>query len=199
MDLIIILAVIIVLLLAVLIVFNQMNKKKREMMELTKKKQREAVLDHALRNPAAEESQKKNGVASMPYAVDYSKGRAEGGGADEGQSQVMVQVTEINELSERKYMLDPRAPITIGRQTGVNRIVASADTGIGERQCEIFLHRRGIFVRNINPDIPMVVLRKKQSAYVNETGIRLESNDRIQIAKIEFVIVLIDANGEIIY
>jgi hypothetical protein len=139
-------------------------------------------------------SKTKTKESPKPYDVDY--GSRENGKVDDVKNikkkkkQLMIQLIEKTELSTRKFMLDSKKGIRIGSDTQGNDITIY-DSKVAPHQCEIFEINNKIYVRSLSSQIRIFIIRKKESAIVDEKGIRLLSNDKIIIGNVTYSINII--------
>lgn len=186
--------------LLVVIIFSIISKKRREKKvkaQLAGDKIREETLDKLLLNKEAEIRKDENTFVAIPVAVNYDVNSIEKINTSEKKknrrNKVMVQIIENSELSERKYMLDPRKGIFFGSKTGKNHIVVS-DSDIDERQCEIRENTGNVYVRNIGNSGKLVLKRQKQSVYVEQKYIEIKAGDTLLIGNTIYKIDLISTS-----
>ena len=155
---------------------------------------REEALDRIILNENNSEEEGAN--PAIPFEVRYdsnhtnkinpSKGRKSG----KSNSKIMVQITENNEISARKYMLDPSKRIYMGSKNGKNHIVVS-DQHIDARQCEIIENGQNVYVHNIGGSGKLVLIRAGKKAYVESKYIELRSGDVLSIGETTFGIEVV--------
>lgn len=178
-------AVSVPLLLRFLIRLLKRNSREKELRQKAQDRQREETLDLVLLNP----QQGQAAAGSVPYEVDYA-------GNDKGMDlsgrrtadQIMVQLTEHNELSRRKHMMSLEKNIRIGSGGEGNSIVAA---GAGPCQCELFQYQSDVYVRDVGERRMTVLQRKKQKVYVEQNGIQLRTGDRIILGNVFFDVTII--------
>ena len=94
----------------------------------------------------------------------------------------MLQILEISEVSERKYMLNPQKGIRIGSKNGKNNIVLT-DSGVDDIQCEIMLFDGEIYTRNVGQRGSVVLYRGRQQAQVRQKAIPIRTGDVLQLGR----------------
>ena len=169
--------------LVIFIYFWRQRKKRQENEHHAMRRMREEALDRVLANPM----QKDNGsVAEMqrrPFQVEYSQGEE---GGKKKRSDKMFQLTEITELSQRKYMFRCRELISIGNQFGSVTILTDASEA-KQVYCQIFFYEGANYVRSIGKK-DIFLKRKGKKVMVNDLGIKLLSKDSFTVDKTTFQI-----------
>ena len=188
--LIIIGAILLVILLIVLIVSgNKKKKKKKAMDQLIQDKERERILDSNILNPYASNEDIK-GAGETPYSVNYTSGERKG--AKGGKRHLlMLQIEEISDLSNKKYMLDPLETITIG--SAKDNKISLSDALIDARQCEIGLYERDnktLYLQNVG-EKRVILLRKKEWINVGPERLVLLNGDIIELGRIQLKITVV--------
>ena len=161
--------------------------KKRELKIHAEDRLREEMLDHVILNAEDRGGEK---TESVPYDVDYSKHTLNLSKEKriDHMSETMIQLTEHSELSSRKHVLNPRQVIRIGSGINRNDIVVQH---IDEVQCEIFLYRAQIWIRNLGMREQVILKRKKKKAYITRNGVQLYSGDVIILGDIYIDVIII--------
>lgn len=188
-----IIAGIILLALILLIFLYRRYGRRREMERLAQDKLREQALDRIILNEYAGKGEDA-AVSETPVEVDYQKGRSpkekKRRGLAKRDKKTMLQIVEKGELSERKYILDPRKKIFMGSGNGKNHIVIN-DPNVEERQCEIIESEGRVYVHNVGSPGKCILKRGKQKAYMENRYIELLTGDEIHLGgrkyKITFV------------
>lgn len=186
----IIIFVIAVTILTTLIIVMKSGKKKKEQRRLAMEKLREEALDRALENPFKGNEGRDGKGLQRPVAVNYGQDEKTLKRELPAHGRCMLELTEINELSTRKYLLNPSEVIRIGRQFDVNTIVIN-NRSLSERQCEIFQHGQDLYIRNCSMPVPVRLLRKSDSVIVDERGIKIQSGDCINIGTVRLEVSII--------
>lgn len=163
------------------------NKKKQEIKQAAEARIREESLDKMILNE--HEVNNERGKAYNPYEVSYENGIAVK--QRQAVNQTMVSLEEKNDLSTKKFVLNPAKVIRIGSAVQGNDIVVQGN-GISAYQCEIFGSGDHIFVRNKSHENRTILVRKREQAIVDEKGLRLQSGDRIVLGKVIYVVSLIN-------
>lgn len=165
------------------IYFWQKKRKQREKERHALRRMREEALDRALANPAQECSPEIPEIQRRPFQVEYSRG-------DSGQKQKnadrMFQLTEITELSQRKYMFRCNELISIGNQFG-NTTILTDTTESKQIYCQIFFYKGANYVRSIGRK-EIFLKRKDKKVMVNDLGIKLLSKDSFRVNQTTFQI-----------
>jgi len=184
----IIIIVAIVLLLSISIALLKKRVKKKQLRQLAEDRKRDEMLDVVLLN--SQTGSVQTTVESIPYEVDYMKGGRESKSCNNKKgSQVMLQMVEHSELSQRKHIISPDKGICIGSSAEGNAIVISE---LCAHQCEIFKYDGKIYLRDIGEKHITVLKRKKKMVYAEGNGIRLHTGDRIILGKTYFDVAIID-------
>lgn len=160
--------------------------RQKELRQLAQDRQREEKLDAILRNPQADEREAASG--SVPYDVDYSQEKRQGGNSVDGKECRMLQLTEHNALSKRMHMLSLEKPVRIGSGAEGNALVVP---DVCPCQCEIFQYQGGVYLKETGERQMTVLQRKKKKVYAERKGIRLQTGDRIILDKVSFDITIL--------
>jgi pSer/pThr/pTyr-binding forkhead associated (FHA) protein len=129
-----------------------------------------------------------------PYDVDYSNSgssKNEDNNVKDGKKQAMLQLIERTELSKRKFILNPYSVIRIGSDIEGNDITVHA-AGVSPHQCEIFAVDNKIYIRNLGSPNRTILKRKKESAIVDDKGVRLLSKDKIVVGTVIYDVSVIN-------
>lgn len=159
--------------------------KRKELRQLAEDRQREEALDSVLVNPHGDGSPAVS--ESIPYEVDYAQGsrRTNAQGAA---GQIMVQLTEHNELSRRRHMMSLEKNIRIGSSVEGNSIVVA---GVSPCQCELFQYRGNVCIRDVGQQQMTVLQRKRQKVYVGQKSIQVQTGDKIILGDIEIDVMIL--------
>lgn len=122
-----------------------------------------------------------------PYEISYES-RSPVSAVNAGR--LMVSLEEKNELSTKKFVLNPVRGIRIGSGQQGNDVVVQGD-GIAEYQCELFSENGKVFIRSKNKTSPTILQRRKQRVIVNGSGLRVLTGDRVLIGKVIYTVTLI--------
>lgn len=180
-------AVIFLLMITTAAKFIKRRKKAKEQEHQAQRRMREEALDRALANPmgktgSAEAFEKQR----RPFKVEYSQG--EDAGQDKGSGK-MFEITEVNELSKRKYMFRCREVVAIGNQYG-STVILPGNAEEDQVYCQIFFYEGANYVRTTGK-VEVSLKRKGKRAVVNRNGIRLQTNDTIYVGKTAFQITFL--------
>lgn len=179
-------AIVVVIIMILKRIASNMTHKK-EIQEEARNRIREESLNQMIlnvHNPDIDFNQENH-----PYDISYERGNAIK--RQEQSKQVMVRLEEKNELSTKKFMLNPSNIIRIGNSTVGNDIVVSGSQ-IGEYQCEIFEYNRKVYLRDKDSGYQTLLKRKRDKVVVDTKGIRVISGDIILLGKITYKVTLID-------
>ncbi|MBR1628652.1 MAG: FHA domain-containing protein [Lachnospiraceae bacterium] len=164
---------------------SRKRREKREKEMMAGDRLREEALDSLLVNERARRS-KMETFSAKPVEVSYNANTSdpESGGrkGKKGGSKKMLQILEISEVSERKYMLNPQKGIRIGSKNGKNNIVLT-DSGVDDIQCEIMLFDGEIYTRNVGQRGSVVLYRGRQQAQVRQKAIPIRTGDVLQLGR----------------
>ena len=103
----------------------------------------------------------------------------------------MLQIEEISDLSNKKYMLDPLETITIG--SAKDNKISLSDALIDARQCEIGLYERDnktLYLQNVG-EKRVILLRKKEWINVGPERLVLLNGDIIELGRIQLKITVV--------
>ena len=169
------------------------NRAKKKEMELqVQDKLREEALNRALLNSRAPNPDIKS-MADRPFEVSYNASAQSSTWQGEDRvsqpGYIMLQIEEKNELSSRKYMLDPSYPITVGTARENNIMISEPTSDV--RQCEFMQYQGKVYVRNIGASHRIVLSRKKNRVFVEGQRIELKSGDTVQIGKTALCVTII--------
>jgi hypothetical protein len=165
--------------------FYKRLREKREIRQAAEKQLREESLNRMILNDNSLGTDQKN--AHNPYEVRYEN--RPGVQTQAEKARMLVSLEEKNELSVKKFVLDPANIIHIGSSLWGNEIVVQGE-GIGEFHCEIFSDGGKVYVRSRQPGCTTVLLRKKERALVDGQGLRILTGDKILIGKVSYRIIL---------
>lgn len=158
--------------------FRGRRKKIREEKFQANKKVREDVLKQALANqlePAAD----IDSVPHRPYRVNYTTGEKQ----ENKEKLPLLQISEKNKLSEKKYIFRAGETVILGEQFGTAGILNGPEGA--NAWCEIFFQKDSYCVRSLGSH-EVSVRRGKKTAIVDGCGIRLKSKDNIKIQETIF-------------
>lgn len=164
-----------------LVYYKRYQKEDREKEQYAMRRMREEALDRALANPMQKDEAKPFEKQRRPFQVEYSKG--DDGHKTKGQDR-MFQITEITELSQRKYMFRCREQVSIGNQFGTVMILPGASDQ-EQIYCQVFFYEGANYVRSTGRQ-QIVLKRKGQQAIVNQNGIKLQSKDTFTVGLTAF-------------
>lgn len=179
----------VVVVLAVLLIMKTIRKNRQEERRKTEDRMREDALDKLITNQKSADTS----VSAKPVEINYKQAGKAGkkkGKAKTGKT--MVQITERNDLSERKFFMDPMEVISIGNRQGKSSIVVM-DSLAQEVQCEIFKYQDDVVIRSKASGIAILNRRKKSTA-IGEVAMVVEDGDVITIGqtRLEIKIVSVD-------
>jgi hypothetical protein len=172
------------------VIMNKRKKAKEENEEYQKKLKNEA-LNEALRNNIAHH----NAFQQIKQATPIDN--ADSGAQQEKMRQglFLMRVTMASDGSS--YVVSLQERVTLGSAAGQNDIVLQGET-IAPRQCEYFMYQGHAFVRNLCPENPVIVRRKKNQASVDGRGIQLLTGDELLIGGYRLQIAFMDYVGNTI-
>ena len=148
------------------------------------RRMREEALDRALANPMGEDSAEYFEKKRRPFKVEYSKDENHAGG--EYGDERMFQLTEITELSRRKYIFRCSERVQIGTQFGnVTILPNDADEGLAD--CQIFFYQQENYLRSTGK-IEVVLTRRGKQVIVNQNGLKLRSGDQFVVGKTTYLV-----------
>ena len=172
---------------------SKTKKTRKEREQRAKDKKREQMLDDKILNPNIDETAvKASGVKA--YDVKYRLD-PQNIGTKQGitQKTPMLQIEEVSELSNRKYIVDPSLGITIG--SGHEDMITLTDSLVDKSQCEIGVDTRKngvIYLKNCSQTKKVVLFRQHNKVNVDEKRIRLLSGDEIRIGKVKLIVTFIN-------
>ena len=163
------------------------NKRTKEQEHQAQRRMREEALDRALANPmgkmgAAEQFEKQR----RPFKVEYSPGERQTAEKSDGR---MFEISEITELSKRKYMFRCSELVSIGNQFGTILILPGTAEP-DQIYCQLFYFQGANYVRSTGKKA-VSLRRKGKSAVVNQNGIKLQSEDVVCVGTTMFQIVFL--------
>lgn len=168
------------------------RKRKKEIESLVQDKLREQQLDQYIMNQAAPRVEYAQSSAK-PFEEDYdAKSAKSGSKTSSDKPHVMLQIQEIREISTKKYILDARNGVYIGRDPKKNNIVVS-DSGVCDIQCVIKSRDRLIIIKNIGDYGEVLLKRRRTTMKISDVPIQLKTRDAILIGKTELKIYFLKA------
>lgn len=173
-------------LLSVCIHLMRRRKVAREQEQHAVQRMREEALNRALANPMGKTGAESFEKQRRPFQVEYSKG--EESQKEKGQSR-MFQITEVTELSQKKYMFRCEEQVSIGNQFGTIMILPETAEA-GQAYCQVFFYEGANYVRSTGQTEVLLKRRGKQ-AIVNQAGIRLQSRDTFTVGNTAFQITFL--------
>lgn len=173
------------LFLAVSIILRR--KKAKEEAQHAVRRMREEALDRVLANPLEEKKAEPFEKKRRPFQVEYSKDPNHGPKEQVGRD--MYQLTEITELSQRRYMFRYQEPVQIGNQFG-NIVILPRNVQPSQVYCQIFYYKNGNYLRSTGI-IEVVLRRKGKAVIVNQSGLKLKSGDCFIVGKTSYQIEFI--------
>ena len=111
---------------------------------------------------------------NLPYEVDYSRNNSSVNLIS--QDKIMLMVTELSELSRRKYILDIKNTVSIGNRNDNDIVIKSV--GNKEIRCEIFRCRNEIYIRDYS-DGQIILQRKKNNINIYDHEVKIKSGDML--------------------
>ncbi len=164
------------------------RKKTKEEAQHAVRRMREEALDRVLANPLEEKKAKPFEKKRRPFQVEYSKDPSHGPAEPVGKD--MYQLTEITELSQRKYMFRYQEPVQIGNQFG-NVVILPRNINPGQVYCQIFFYKNGNYLRSTGA-VEVVLQRKGKTVIVNQNGLKLRSGDCFMAGRTSYQIEFIE-------
>lgn len=162
------------------------NKLRKAKQKQVVRQAREEALEHALLNPLYSAKDEPLNKTRRPFQVEYSKG--EKGQPGTNQSEGMFELTEITELSKRKYMFRCQEQVLIGEQFGT--IMILPETARPEQvYCQIFFYQSSNYVKAAE-NHTVYLKRKGKQVIVTYYGIKLKSEDFIILGQKSYQIRL---------
>ena len=181
----------IIILIKILKVTMRRKEQKKERRQSAADRYRDEKLNSQILNAYSD----NNKESYVPYEVDYSKSAQEGKKQIEPyetktkktSADIMVQIIENTELSERKFAINATKGIKIGSVSGSD-ISFSADE---QYMCELKASNGVLFVRDMLSGSKLILKRKKKTAIIDKNGIKLQSGDQIIMGHVTYSIVII--------
>lgn len=163
------------------------QKKVKEEKQHAVRRMREEALDRVLANPLQERQSMPFEKQRRPFQVQYAKDQnnhmpVQGNGA----GQDMFQLTEITELSQRKYMFSCQEPVQIGNQFG-NVAILPRNADASQVFCQIFYYKKGNYLRNAGK-VEVTLQRKGKAVLVNQNGLKLRTGDCFMVGRTAYQI-----------
>lgn len=161
------------------------QKKVKEEKQQAVRRMREEALDRVLANPLEEKKAVSFEKKRRPFQVEYSKDQ-NNMASTQPMDNDMCQLTEITELSQRKYMFRCQEPVQIGNQFG-NVVILPRDVEANQVYCQIFYYKKENYLRS-NGMIEISLRRKGKVVIVNQNGLKLRSGDCFMVGKTAYQI-----------
>ncbi|MCI9102655.1 MAG: hypothetical protein HFG47_05000 [Lachnospiraceae bacterium] len=156
------------------------RKKAKEEKQQAVRRMREEALDRVLANPLEEKKAVSFEKKRRPFQVEYSKDQNNLSNIPQ-MDKDMYQLTEITELSQRKYMFRRQEPVQIGNQFG-NVVILPRDVDPGQVFCQIFYYKKENYLRSTGI-LEIALKRKGKVVIVNQSGLKLRSGDCFMVGK----------------
>ena len=156
------------------------RKKAKEEKQQAVRRMREEALDRVLANPLEEKKAVSFEKKRRPFQVEYSKDQNNLSNIPQ-MDKDMYQLTEITELSQRKYMFRRQEPVQIGNQFG-NVVILPRDVDPGQVFCQIFYYKKEKYLRSTGI-LEIALKRKGKVVIVNQSGLKLRSGDCFMAGK----------------
>ena len=156
------------------------RKKAKEEKQQAVRRMREEALDRVLANPLEEKKAVSFEKKRRPFQVEYSKDQNNLSNIPQ-MDKDMYQLTEITELSQRKYMFRRQEPVQIGTQFG-NVVILPRDVDPGQVFCQIFYYKKENYLRSTGI-LEIALKRKGKVVIVNQSGLKLRSGDCFMAGK----------------
>ncbi|WP_410495498.1 FHA domain-containing protein [Cellulosilyticum sp. ST5] len=166
----------IAILVIVMIWLKVKKAKDKELKMIAEDKLRDHALNRALANDLYGDKEAGENIESLPYEVDYNQSQLNN--RQTKRDKMMIQITACSELSKRKFMIELKDVIKIGRAKE-NTIVIKDSMALPVH-CEIFRHVNDVYVKDYSGNRTLLS-RKKQQVYVDEKGIKVRTGDKIVI------------------
>lgn len=161
------------------------KSKEKELKMIAEDKLRDQALNKALANELC--NKEKVNVESLPYEVDYTQQQL--GGREMGQDKIMLQITAYSELSKRKFMIELKERVRIGKAKENEVVIKEAQ--VLPLHCEIFRYQNAVYVKDLSSG-HTILNRKKQRVYIDSKGLRLKTGDRLLIEDMILEVNIID-------
>lgn len=159
------------------VILRRRSRRKRDYEQIDRKL-REDSLDRALANehtPAR--PQRQQAPVSMRYEAEGRKGK-----------RPMVRITWAADSIRKEYLMPGEQQTFLGLDHG-NGAVSSGAGALKEIVCELFPNGNDMYVRGHGA--PVELVRGRRRTFLDQTGIRLASGDRLEIQQGVFLIELL--------
>lgn len=171
-----------------IVIWSKMKKsKEKELRMIAEDKLRDQALNKALANHLYSKSNCEANIESIPYEVDYNQKQLNNTTSNKGR--IMLQITECSQLSKRKFMVELKETIKIGRAKENPIVIKSPE--VLPIHCEIFAYQNQVFIRDFSGN-QTLLKRKKQNVYVDEKGLKLKTGDQVIIGDTALEITIVD-------
>lgn len=176
--------------LLVIIGLNVWRVKRKEKQKQYDQKLKEQALTESLKNGRGKNNgfHKEHGAQSMDQLIE-NEHLVE-------RNRVIVRLT-VSGRQNSDYILSPEKHILIGKTPEMNEIVVEGD-GIAGQQCDIFLYRDQVYIKNLYPAYPVVIRRKNNQMTLSGQAVRMITGDRITIGGNRILVSLMDYVGNTI-
>lgn len=175
-----------ILILFFLKIFISKMKKERETHLKAADKQREEELERILLNGRIGSQHK---LKANPIEVQYQENKSS------CLNNQVVHITENNELSKKRYILNPSNKIFIGSKAGENDIVVQ-DPNLSGCKCKIFRVENDICINNMEPCFKAFLKRGQKMMDIGLNTVILNSGDILILGSVSFKIDFVKIKGE---
>ena len=185
-------AAIAVVLLALFLIANRFFKKQKEKKERYKKQLKEQALSEALKNSRGRKNVFVQGNQAVPIEMAGSREKQENAPGN----RLVVQLSIVGQKAGN-YVLNPEDHIRLGSEAGKNDIVLAGEK-VAPCQCDIFLYKDQVYVKNMNSGYPVELRRKVRQTSVGDKAIRVLTGDQLRIGSHTVQISLMDYKGNLV-
>lgn len=158
-------------------VLRRRNHRRRDHEQINRKL-REDSLDRALANEyASARPQRQQSPVSMRYEAEDGKDK-----------KPMLRITWAADSIRKEYLVPSDQQTFLGLDHGRAAVSSSADA-LQDVVCELFPSGGGVYVRRLSSQAELV--RGRRRTFLDQTGIRLASGDRLEMEQGVFLIELL--------
>lgn len=168
--------------------YAKYRTKQKELHQVAADRARDDSLNSYILNSHATNPNKE---AYVPYEVDYSNAPHSANSMNSfvNNNATMVQIVEQSKLSKRKFAMNASRGITIG--TGPENDISFINTGGPEYKCKIFAINNQVFAANMLNSSPVLLKRKRNQAFIDDKGLKLNSNDSVLMGDYSYTINIV--------
>lgn len=174
-----------------LLLFHKWKSQQKKKKEQYEKRMKDQALNEALKNNFGRRNAFRQSQSATPLEqqdVEKTENDSQG---------LIVMKLQVLGKDKKSYVVSPEEHVLLGSTEGMNDVVLN-DKNIAPQQCDIFLHKEHVYVRNLNLERRMVLTRKGGQMELGEQGVQVLTGDILYMGNSRIQITLMDYMGNTI-